>query len=52
MLEDFRIREFSKTEARTLNPLQLAIVGDAIYEVYIRNYILSNHTDYSVHKIH
>lgn len=52
MLEDFRIREFSKTEARTLNPLQLAIVGDAIYEVYIRNYILSNHTDYSAHKIH
>ena len=52
MLEDFRIREFSSKEARGLNPLQLAIIGDAIYEVYIRNYIISKHTNYSAHKIH
>ena len=52
MLDDFRTREFSKSEARTLNPLQLAIIGDAVYEVYIRSYILTKHTDYSAHKIH
>ena len=42
MLENFRTREFSKDEARRLNPLQLALVGDAVYEVFIRSYILSN----------
>ena len=52
MLDDFRTREFSKSEARTLNPLQLAIIGAAVYEVYIRSYILTKHTDYSAHKIH
>ena len=52
MLDDFRTREFSKSEARTLNPLQLVIIGDAVYEVYIRSYILTKHTDYSAHKIH
>ena len=52
MLENFRTREFSKDEARRLNPLQLALVGDAVYEVFIRGYILSNNTDLSAHKIH
>lgn len=52
MLENFRTREFSKDEARRLNPLQLALVGDAVYEVFIRGYILSNNTELSAHKIH
>ncbi len=52
MLENFRVREFSKDEARRLNPLQLALVGDGVYEVFIRDYILSNNTELSAHKIH
>jgi len=52
MLDDLREIEFNKDEARRLNPLQLALVGDAVYELYIRNYILSNNKDLSVHKIH
>lgn len=52
MLDDFKVREFSSSEARRLNPLQLALIGDAIYEVYIRNYILANNTELSAHKIH
>lgn len=52
MLEDLRIREFSKEEARQLNPLQLALIGDGVFEIYIRNFILSNQTDLSAHKIH
>ena len=39
MLDDFRIREFTEMEARMLNPLQLALIGDGVYEVFIRNYI-------------
>ena len=52
MLEDLRIREFSKEEARQLNPLQLALIGDGVFEIYIRNYILSNNTQLSAHKMH
>lgn len=52
MLEDLRVREFSENEARNLNPLQLAIVGDGVYEVFIRTYILSSNTNLSAHNIH
>lgn len=52
MLEDLRIREFSKEEARQLNPLQLALIGDGVFEIYIRNFILSNNTELSAHKMH
>lgn len=52
MLEDFRVREFTASEARQLNPLQLALVGDAVYEVFIRTYILSDNTSLNAHKVH
>lgn len=52
MLEDFRNREFSEQEARMLNPLQLALIGDGVYEVFIRSYILSQDTSLVAHKIH
>lgn len=52
MLNDLRIREFTKEEAKQLNPLQLALIGDGAYEIFIRNYILSHQTDLSAHKIH
>ena len=52
MLEDFRVREFTKEEAKRLNPLQLALIGDGVYEVFIRTYILSTNTNLSAHKIH
>lgn len=52
MLDDFKIREFSKEEARQLNPLQLALIGDGVYEIFIRNYILTSNISLSAHKIH
>ena len=52
MLEDLRIKEFTKEEARRLNPLQLALIGDGVFEIYIRNYILSSNIELSAHKIH
>ena len=52
MLEDLRVREFTVDEARMLNPLQLALVGDGVYEVFIRNHVLSSNTSLSAHKIH
>lgn len=52
MLDDFRIREFNEKEARMLSPLQLALIGDGVYEIFIRNYILTNNTALSANKIH
>lgn len=52
MFKDLRIREFTEKEARLLNPLQLALIGDGVYELFIRNAILSNNLELSAHKIH
>jgi len=52
MLDDLRLREFSKEEARMLNPLQLALIGDGVFEIFIRNYILMENTALSANKIH
>jgi len=52
MLDDLRMREFSKEEARMLNPLQLALIGDGVFEVFIRSYILTENTALSANKIH
>lgn len=52
MLNNLLYREFTKEEARMLNPLQLALIGDGVYEVFIRNYILTQNQGLSAHKIH
>lgn len=52
MLKDLRVKEFTKEEARLLNPLQLALVGDGAYEIFIRSYIISNNSGLSAHKMH
>ena len=52
MLDDFRIKEFTKEDARQLNPLQLALIGDGVYEIFIRNHILTSNESMSAHKIH
>lgn len=52
MLKDLRVREFTEKEARLLNPLQLALIGDGVYELFIRNSILSDNIELSAHKMH
>ena len=52
MLKDLRAKEFTEKEARLLNPLQLALVGDGVYELFIRNSILSNNLELNAHKMH
>jgi ribonuclease-3 family protein len=44
--------KFSKDDARQINPLVLAFIGDAIYEVFIRMYLVDTNRDMSVHKVH
>ncbi|KYH35171.1 mini-ribonuclease 3 [Clostridium tepidiprofundi DSM 19306] len=49
---DFFRCNLTKREANELNPLVLAFIGDAVYEVIIRNFIITNNRDMSVHKMH
>lgn len=44
--------KFTINEARGLNPLVLAFIGDAIYEVFIRTYLVDNNRYMSAHKLH
>ncbi|MDP4146253.1 MAG: ribonuclease III domain-containing protein [Bacillota bacterium] len=44
--------KFTRDSARQLNPLVLAFVGDAIYEIFVRTYIVDKNRDMSVHKLH
>lgn len=50
MISDL-VEKLSVKEARQLSPLQLAYVGDAVYEVLIRHYIISR-KNISVHQLH
>ena len=44
--------KFTTDEVKQLNPLVLALVGDAIYEVFIRAYLVEKNRDMNAHKIH
>jgi len=44
--------KFTTEQAKLLNPLVLALVGDAVYEVFIRTYLIEKHRDMNAHKIH
>ncbi|MGL4656054.1 MAG: Mini-ribonuclease 3 [Sarcina sp.] len=52
MLDTMLFKEYTPAEARMFNPLQLALIGDAVYEVYVRNYVFNNNQGLSAHKIH
>lgn len=40
------------SEAKQFNPLVLAFLGDAIYEVFARMYVTGKNRERSVHKLH
>ena len=44
--------KFSIMQAKQLNPLVLAFIGDSVYEVFIRLYVIDKNRDMSVHKAH
>lgn len=39
-------------ECRQLNPLVLAFIGDAVYEVFVRTYLINANREMLVHKLH
>lgn len=44
--------KFTKEQVKQVNPLVLALVGDAVYEVFIRTYLVEKNRDMNAHKIH
>ena len=44
--------KFTKEQVKQVNPLVLALVGDAVYEVFIRTYLVDKNRDMNAHKIH
>lgn len=42
----------SISDAKQLSPLVLAFVGDAIYELFIRTYLVTSNKELSPHKLH
>lgn len=44
--------KFTKEQVKQVNPLVLALVGDAVYEVFIRAYLVEKNRDMNAHKIH
>ncbi|WP_123054748.1 Mini-ribonuclease 3 [Clostridium sp. JN-1] len=44
--------KFVKKDVKNLNPLVLAFIGDAVYEVFIRTYLVEKNRNMSVHKLH
>lgn len=44
--------KFTINDSRQLNPLVLAFIGDAIYEVFIRTWLVNANRDMTVHKLH
>lgn len=44
--------KFDKKDVRNINPLVLAFIGDAVYEIFIRTYLVDKNRDMSVHKLH
>jgi ribonuclease III family protein len=49
---DFIKRTFSVDEARQLNPLVMAFIGDAVFELIVRTYLVNCNTELSAHKLH
>lgn len=44
--------KISKQEAKFMNSLVLAYMGDSVYEFYIRLYLIKSNKGYSAHKLH
>jgi len=44
--------KFTEEQAKFINPLVLALIGDGVYEVFIRTYLVEQNREANVQKIH
>ncbi|MGE5627759.1 MAG: Mini-ribonuclease 3 [Solirubrobacterales bacterium] len=52
MYFDKQMNDLLKLDIRQLNPLTLAFIGDAVYELFVRTHILNEKSQMSPHKMH
>ncbi|MDP4088604.1 MAG: ribonuclease III domain-containing protein [Bacillota bacterium] len=52
MIFNYFGKKLSPEEARRMNGLTLAYIGDAVYEVMVREYLVVNNQMLSAHKLH
>ena len=52
MIFDYVGKKLSIDEARRMNSLSLAYIGDAVFEVMVREYLIVNNQMLSAHKLH
>lgn len=52
MIFNYTDKRLSPEEARRMNSLALAYIGDAVFEVMVREYLVINNTELSAHKLH
>ena len=46
------LTKYSEEELKTLNPISVAYIGDCIYELYIRDFIMRKYGNINSHKLH
>ncbi len=51
MLKSLGVSPLTEAQARQLSASNLAYVGDAMYDLYIRTYVVLKYGDYSSHKV-
>lgn len=44
--------KFTVEEARQLNPLVLALIGDTVFQTFVINYLVDKNREMSAHKLH
>lgn len=49
---DILNNKLNEKDIRALNPLVLAFIGDAVYEVFVRTHLIEENKDMSAHKLH
>jgi ribonuclease-3 family protein len=52
MIFNYTDSKLTLDEARRMNSLTLAYIGDAVFEVMVREYLVINNTNLSAHKLH
>jgi len=51
-IKDFYPKNISRLEGKAFNPVNLAFMGDAIYESHVRRYVVLNHPKMKVSDLH
>lgn len=52
MVENLAYIKVDKDEINTLNTLALAYIGDCVWEMYVRNYVIAQNKSSKVNKLH